>query len=108
MPAAVGELLIYAVLGSGLEVSAATVAGVSVATIVGSAAILGATIGLQYALNNPNVPTAENGAVPIKQAIPPRIRGYWINRLAGYYVLFLAAGGNSQDMLAFHSGGSNR
>ncbi|WP_265440231.1 hypothetical protein [Bradyrhizobium sp. SEMIA] len=89
--------------------SALSVAGVSVsistaATIVGTATIIGASIGLQYALSNPEVPKPENGAVPLKQAIPPRRRGYGINRLSGYYLLFLAAGGDSQDVLAFHSG----
>lgn len=108
MPAAVGLLLLGGLDAAGVEgaaaFGAATFLGVSGATAVGGAAILGATIGLQYALNNPSPPAPENGAIPLKQAIPPRIRGYWINRLSGYYVLFVAAGGNSQDMIAFHSG----
>ncbi|MBR0695941.1 hypothetical protein [Bradyrhizobium lablabi] len=109
MPDVVGELIVTAIVatGEGEGVAAfaeATYLGVSGITVIGGAAILGAAIGLQHALNNPEVPKAENGAVPIKQAIPPRVRGYWINRLAGCYVLFLAAGADSQDMLAFHSG----
>ncbi|WLB43011.1 phage tail protein [Bradyrhizobium ottawaense] len=76
----------------------------TVATVVGATAITVAAIGLQYALSNPNVPKPENGAQPLKQALPARQRGYWINRLGGYYMLFLAAGGDSQDVLAFHSG----
>lgn len=89
--------------------SALSVAGFSVSIstaslIVGTAAIVGGSIGLQYALDHPDVPRPEAGAVPIKQSIPPRQRGYWINRVSGQYLLFLAAGGNSQDVIAFHSG----
>jgi hypothetical protein len=115
MAEAVGTLILAAItaaeattIGSGIAglgtLAGTTIAGVSVATIVGTTAIIGVSIGLQYALNNPQVPKPENGAVPLKQSIPPRIRGYWINRLSGYYILFLAAGGDSQDVLAFHSG----
>lgn len=108
MPEAVGLLILggldAAGVGGAAAFGTATVLGISGATAVGGATLLGATIGLQYALSNPNVPAPQQGAQPLKQAVPPRIRGYWINRLAGYYVLFLAAGGNSQDMIAFHSG----
>lgn len=112
MPETVGLLILSAtgatasVTGFGtaaltFELGAVTI---SAASVVGAAALTAAAIGLQYALNNPNVPKPENGAQPLKQAIPPRQRGYWINRLGGYYMLFLAAGGDSQDVLAFHSG----
>lgn len=112
MPETLGLLLLTAAgageAGTGIAglgtLASTTVFGASLATIVGSTAIIGVSIGLQYALNNPDVPKPENGAQPLKQAIPPRVRGYWINRLAGNYMLFLAAGGDSQDMLAFHSG----
>lgn len=76
----------------------------TVATVVGATAITAAAIGLQYALSNPNTPKPENGAQPLKQSVPVRQRGYGVNRLAGSYLLFLAAGNNSQDVLAFHSG----
>lgn len=81
--------------------------GISGAAVIGSAAILGTTIGLQYALNHPEVPKAESGSQAIKQSIPPRIRGYGLNRLAGSYMLFEAAGSppaTSYDVIAFHSG----
>lgn len=112
MPETVGLLLLTAVgaadAGTGIAglgtLAGTTILGTSVATIVGASTIIGVSIGLQYALDNPDVPKPENGAQPLKQAIPPRVRGYWINRLAGNYMLYLAAGGDSQDMLAFHSG----
>lgn len=98
--------LTESVTGIGTAVVTIEVAGtaISAASVVGAAAITAASIGLQYALNNPSVPKPENGAQPLKQSIPSRQRGYWINRLGGYYMLSLAAGGDSQDMLAFHSG----
>lgn len=112
MAETIGLLIIEATVGTasvtGIGSAAVTleVAGltVSAASVVGAATITAAAIGLQYALNNPSVPKPENGAQPLKQAVPPRQRGYWINRLSGYYMLFLAAGGDSQDVLAFHSG----
>jgi hypothetical protein len=120
MPEAVG-LLLLAPLGlaetagiAGLgTLAGTTIGGIGIATAVGSAAILGASIGLQYALrpNAPGLPPPESGSQPIKQAIPPRIRGYGLNRLAGYYMLFEAVPtlgrgppANSYDVMAFHSG----
>lgn len=115
MPETVGLALLAATgvtdsfIGIGTA-SALSVAGFSVsistaATIAGTAAIIGASIGLQYALANPNVPKPEAGAQPLKQSIPPRIRGYGVNRLAGYYLLFAAPSSkDSLDVLAFHSG----
>lgn len=96
-------------IGLASSLAASTFAGVSIATIVGTAAIVGASIGLQYALTPaaPGLPTPEAGSQAVKQAIPPRIRGYGRNRLAGYFMLFEAAGAPpavSYDMLAFHSG----
>ncbi|WLB14978.1 hypothetical protein [Bradyrhizobium japonicum] len=93
----IGSASAFVIADVAISVSAA-------ATIVGTAAIVGASIGLQYALSNPNVPKPENGAQPLKQSVPSRQRAYWINRLSGYYLLFLGAGGNSQDVIAFHSG----
>lgn len=115
MAETIGFLIIDAIVGSAsvtgigtaaftIEVGALTISAATTATIVGSVAITAAAIGLQYALNNPNVPKPENGAQPLKQSIAPRVRGYWINRLSGTYMLFIAAGGDSQDVLAFHSG----
>lgn len=84
--------------------STAIVGTLTVNAVVGAAALTAASIGLQYLLNNPQVPKPESGAQSIKQSVPIRQRGYWINRLGGYYMLYIAAGGDSQDVLAFHSG----
>lgn len=89
---------------AGFSLASTTVFGIGLPTILGTTALVGAAIGLQYALNNPEVPKPESGAQPLKQAVPPRQRGYWVNRLAGVYVCFLAAGTDSQDVLAFHQG----
>lgn len=101
---AAGASSIAGIAGLG-TIAGTTVAGVSLATIVGTAAILGTTIGLNYALSSrPDLPKPEDGSQPIKQSIPPRIMGYGINRLAGYYMLFETGGANSFDVMAFHSG----
>lgn len=103
-----GEVAGIAGLGT---LATSTVFGTSLATVVGTAAIIGVSIGLQYALNNPDVPPPENGSQAFKQSIPPRIRAYGRCRLAGYYMCFEAGGSppaNSYDVIAFHSGEIDR
>lgn len=109
MPDVIGELIVTAIVATGEGEGIAAFAegsflGISGLTAIGSTAAIAGAIGLKFALDNPTIPKPEDGAQPLKQAIPSRVRGYWINRLSGYYMLFLAAGGDSQDMLAFHSG----
>lgn len=90
---------------AGFSLASTTIAGTSLATVVGSAAIIGASIGLQYALNNtPQLPKPEDGSQALRQGIPLRQRGYGINRLAGYYMYFEAVDSSSYDVIAFHSG----
>ncbi|GEC15148.1 phage tail protein [Nitrobacter winogradskyi] len=110
MAETIGTILIASVapgaitgIGFGSAISGASFLGVSLATAVGTATILGTSIGLNYALR-PDVPKPENGSHPLKQGIPPRIRGYGRNRLAGYYMLFEEADKNSYDVMAVHSG----
>jgi len=114
MAETIGTLILTAAgateIGTGIAglgtLAGTTVAGVSIATIVGTTAILAASIGLNYALRS-DVPKPEDGAQALRQAIPPRIRGYGRNRLAGYYMLFEAGGAapaTSYDVIAFHSG----
>lgn len=117
MPETIGLLILSAtgageVIGiAGLGTAAGTtIAGVGIATVVGTVAIIGASIGLQYALSgNPKLPKPQDGAQALRQAIPPRQRGYGVNRLAGYYMWYEASdsGGPpaaSYDVIAFHSG----
>lgn len=98
--AGVGGLPGFAGLGT---LATSTIAGVSVTAAVGTAAIIGTTIGLQFAMQ-PGVPKPENGSQPVKQGIPPRVRGYGRNRLAGCYMLFEESDKNSYDVMAVHSG----
>ncbi len=102
---AVGAADIVGIAGLG-TLAGTTIAGVSLAAVVGTAAIVGVSIGINYALR-PSLPKPEDGSAAIKQSIPPRIRGYGRNRLAGYYMLFEAEGSppaESYDIQAFHSG----
>lgn len=109
MAETVGALIFASIEAAGVTGAAALgstaiVGTLTVNAVVGAAALTAASIGLQYALNNPNIPKPESGAQPLKQSVPIRQRGYWTCRLAGYYLLYIGAGGNSQDVLAFHSG----
>lgn len=100
--AGAGEVTGIAGLGT---FAGTTIAGVPLASVVGTSAILGASIGLSYALRgNPSVPKPEEGSIPLKQAVPPRQRGYWDCRLAGYYMLFENGNRDSQDVMALHHG----
>jgi hypothetical protein len=111
MAEALGYLLIEAAIGAGLiEGTAAAIggatliSGLTVAGGVGSAAILSASIGLALA-TAPEVPKAGDGSQPIRQAIPPRPRGYGRARVAGAYMLFEADDNdNSHDVVALHQG----
>lgn len=113
MPDVVGELIVTAIVATGEGEGVAAFAegsflGISGITAIGTATLIAASIGLQYALSKaPDIPNPGSGSVALKQAIPPRIRGYGINRLAGYYMLFEANGSppaTSYDVLAVHSG----
>jgi hypothetical protein len=96
---------------TGAAAAGATVigAGITVNAAVGAAAIIGTSIGLQYALAvRPSLPSPEDGSQPLKQSIPPRIKGYGRCRLGGYYMLFergaSVAPAASYDCMAYHSG----
>jgi hypothetical protein len=78
--------------------------GLTVATAVGTAAILGASIAVAFA-TQPEVPKASDGSQPIRQPIPPRPFGYGRTRVAGAYMLFeVDDAGESWDVLALHHG----
>ncbi|KQZ00909.1 hypothetical protein ASD45_08580 [Pseudolabrys sp. Root1462] len=118
MPVAVGVALIElaggAVLTAGplalAEIGAASfVVSAATASAVGSAALIAGSIGLNYALRPKqptlnDLPNQASGTVPIRQAVPPRLRAYGRTRVAGCYVLFEAVDGTSVDVIAFHSG----
>jgi hypothetical protein len=113
MAETIGALILTSVASAGVAgpagfaLTSTTIAGVGLSGIVGSAALIGVSIGLQYALGQPNLPKAQDGSQALKQAIPPRIRGYGICRLAGFYMLFEANGpppAGSYDVLALHAG----
>lgn len=80
---------------------------ITVGAVVGSAALLGASIAISYA-TQPKVPPAGEvgGSTPIRQATPPRPFGYGRARLAGAYMLFetSADGQDSWDVIAIHHG----
>lgn len=90
---------------AGFSLASTTIAGVGLSSIVGGAAILGATIGLQAAFGaKQNLPSNEQGSQPLQQAVPPRLRGYGRCRVSGYYMLFEATSGDSYDIIAWHHG----
>lgn len=103
MAETIGALIITAVTATTSVAVPATILGVSTASIIGNAVILGAAIGLQYAFGaRPALP--DNGSQPLQQAVPPRLRGYGRCRVSGYYMLYEATNGDSYDVIAWHHG----
>lgn len=106
-------LLIFAGIGAlGAPVGAGAAAftigatGISLGAVVGTAAILGVSVGLSYALR-PDVPRPEGagGSTAIQASVQARQRGYWVNRLAGAVMLFQTNGAaDAQQVQAFHQG----
>lgn len=111
MAEAVGALIFYGLETAGVVAAgtgATTIfAGLTVATAVGAAAVLGVSAAVAFA-NAPKVPkSGEAGfAQPIRQAIPPRPFGYGRSRVAGAYMLFEVDPSNftSIDVVALHQG----
>src|SRR5581483_11239644 len=116
-------ILILGALGVGEAAAVPPIAifgittGLSAASIVGGAVLLGGSIGLQLlTAKKPNagvaqavgpgpaLPPPDAGNQPLQQAIASRIVGYGTVRLAGAYVLFEAQTGISYDVIAFHHG----
>jgi hypothetical protein len=111
MAEALGYLILYglesaAVIEGAAAIGATTILpGLTVATAIGTAAVLGASIAVAFA-TAPEVPKASDGSQPIRQPIPPRPWGYGRTRIAGAYMLFEVddATGESWDVLALHQG----
>jgi len=77
------------------------------ASIVGTAAILATTVGLQYLLGQPSardLPKASNGHQPLRQPIPPHIYAYGRVRLGGYYALYEVRNGLAWTVQLLHKG----
>lgn len=120
MAEAVGTLIFGAV---GLGAAAAFTVGattITLGTIVGTAVLVGGSIGLQMLLA-PELPTTEtpqqrtptgSGRLPppeaghqaLRQSIAPRTVAYGRVRVAGTYVFFEAQDDRSYDVIALHHG----
>jgi len=98
MPMLVGAVLLAPF---GLAAFTFTVAGATIAlsTVVGTLAISGALLAYTL-LTKPSLPKPDDGAVPLRQAIPPRTGAYGIVRVSGDYMCYEIANGVSHDILA--------
>jgi hypothetical protein len=104
--AGIGELLGGGALitaGTELAVGGLTFTVGNVATVLAAATVIAGTVALNYALQ-PGAPKAEQGTIPLRQTIPPRIVGYGEVRVAGNYVCYEANGAYSYDILALCQG----
>lgn len=99
MAEAVGLLLLAAIPGgTGFAATSVSIAGISLgistaASVLGSAALLGASIGLSYALAPPapKQPKPADSLLSIRQPNPVRQGGYGRDRVAGSYMLYHSA-----------------
>lgn len=83
MPEAIGTLILTAV-GAGSFATEAVVGSVTVASIVGTVALTGASIGLQFALAPaPEQPGEQKGQLTTRQPVPIRRRHYGRVKVGG-------------------------
>jgi hypothetical protein len=112
MAETIGLIIVDAILeatGSAAVVAFAesSFLGISGASLIGAAAILGTAIGLQYLLGQPSgssLPKASSGSQPLRQPLPPHTYAYGRCRIAGVYTLFEARNGFSYNVQALHKG----
>ncbi len=117
MPETIGALAIEAAFaamaaeGAAAVASTTVIGSLTVGTLVGTAITLGASVGIAMAtspaLSKSGVPDPSEGTQTLKQAIPPRLFGYGLARIAGSYMFFEAnddGHGNSHDVIALHHG----
>lgn len=108
----IGVLLLGAVGVESVALFSIGAVAITTGTVVGAAAVIAASIGLQYLLapkggaatGSAGLPPPEAGHQPLRQTIPPRIVGLGRVRLAGSYMLFEADAGVSYDITALHHG----
>ena len=77
------------------------------ATIIGTAAILAVSIGLQFLLGQPagaDLPRGSDGSQALRQPIPNRLFGYGRCRMGGYWMLYEVRNGAFCGVVAVHSG----
>jgi hypothetical protein len=114
-PVSIGTAILTAVGVSAATASTVIVAGITVAAVVGSAALFAVSIGIQYALQSvrdrpkragDTLPTSQEGRVPLRQTNPVRIKAYGHGvRIGGAYMAFeVAPDGRSMDVIALHQG----
>lgn len=104
MPPAIGAA-IFAIGGTaGAALGATTIAGVSLASIVGNVVLSGALLGAQLLLAPKQSVPRQDGNLMLKQAIPPVIYGYGRCRITGAYMAYELKGSTSHDVIAIHQG----
>lgn len=104
MAETIGFLILNAV---GITEIAGFAITASTATIVGTAAILAVTVGLQFLLGQPagaDLPKGSDGSQALRQPIPARIYAYGRCRVGGYYMLYEVRNGQFVGVIAMHSG----
>lgn len=108
MAETVGALILTAVASSTVAAGSFTIAGVTTtyATIVGTAALTAASIGLSLAFaSSGNIPKPENGQQDIQQSIPPALYGFGRNRVAGAIALSaMTLTGDAIEVRGIHDG----
>lgn len=107
MAAAVGATILTAVGVADFAIigTIGTVGSVTASQAIGTAAILAATVGIQYAITpKADAPTPSDGVQNLKQPIQSRRGIYGRCRVGGGYMFYESFGGNAGDILAVASG----
>ena len=93
--------------GAAFTIGTVGITTANIANVLVQGTILAATIGASVAVNyamQPDAPRPEQGTIPLRQTVPPRIVGFGEVRLAGNYVLYESLGSSSYDITALCQG----
>lgn len=116
MAETIGALLLAPLIGQAAALFTIGATTITLATVVGTAALAAGAIGLQMLLARPGavpgtdagapaLPSPDSGHQALRQTVPPRLAGYGeLVRLAGSYVLYEEKDGNSFDIMALLHG----
>lgn len=103
----VGAMAIGALIISTIGISStATIAGVSIASIVGTVVLTAASIGVQYAVAALNKPKTDPQHIQqtVKQAVGPRVRHYGTVKVGGVIIFSETAKGRWYEVVITGSG----
>ncbi len=92
------------VAGTLATIGPVTITATTVASLLTTATLVAGAVAVNYAMQRRDAPSPEQGTMPLRQTIPPRIAGFGEVRVAGNYVFYETRAGRSDDIVALCQG----